>query len=144
MKVGERIREFRITKGWTQKELALNSGLAEITIRQYEKDKRTPKTKQLQEIASALDVSINELLGINPIQTLSNTTKFLNYLDSLGYEYIPTLNNDVIGDGSDRGIYVKNKNITIPLTKDEFKKLEKDIINDVETEIYKLRKQKNL
>jgi len=143
MKVGERIREFRIAKGWTQKELAFNSGLAEITIRQYEKGKRTPKTKQLQEIASVLDVSINELLGINPIQTLSNMTKFLNYLDSLGYEYIPTID-AVIGDDYDRGIYIKDESITIPLTKEEFENLENEIMRDVETEIYKLRKQRNL
>ena len=143
MKVGERIREFRIAKGWTQKELAFNSGLAEITIRQYEKGKRTPKTKQLQEIASVLDVSINELLGINPIQTLSNMTKFLNYLDSLGYEYIPTID-AVIGDDYDRGIYIKDESITIPFTKEEFENLENEIMRDVETEIYKLRKQRNL
>ena len=43
MTLGENIKRYRLEKGLTQKQLADNLGLAEITIRQYENDKRTPK-----------------------------------------------------------------------------------------------------
>ena len=36
MTVGEKIRKFRIDQGYTQKELAIMSGLSESAIRNYE------------------------------------------------------------------------------------------------------------
>ena len=43
MSIGENIKNIRMQKGLTQKQLAEKSGVAEITIRQYESDKREPK-----------------------------------------------------------------------------------------------------
>ena len=40
MSIGKRIREYRKALSLTQKELAEQSGTAEITIRQYENGKR--------------------------------------------------------------------------------------------------------
>lgn len=58
MTTGERIKNARKAVGLTQKQLAEMCGIAEITIRQYESDKRIPKSKELTEkIAAALNVS---------------------------------------------------------------------------------------
>ena len=56
MSIGENIKNIRMQKGLTQKQLAEKSGVAEITIRQYESDKREPKITQLQKIIIALDL----------------------------------------------------------------------------------------
>lgn len=65
MTVGERIKELRKSKGLTQKELALKSGVAEITIRQYESDKRQPRLEQIKHIAEVFNVYVGELLADN-------------------------------------------------------------------------------
>lgn len=56
MTVGEKIKIARTLRGFTQKELASLIGLADVRIRQYETNIRTPKDAQLQSIASALGV----------------------------------------------------------------------------------------
>ncbi len=57
-----RIKALRKKAGLTQKELAYKTGLAEITIRQYESGKRQPRLEQLRNIASILGVSIGDLV----------------------------------------------------------------------------------
>ena len=61
MTVGERIKNLRMQKGFTQKKLATLCGLATGTIQQYELEKRKPKIETLRRIADALDVSLAEL-----------------------------------------------------------------------------------
>lgn len=64
MSAGERIRDLRIKKGWSQKKLHLKSGVAEITIRKYENStERQPRLEQLQKIADALGTTTAYLTG---------------------------------------------------------------------------------
>lgn len=62
MTIGEKIKEFRKKAGFTQKQLAKECGLAEITIRQYESGKREPSFDRLFLIAEKLHVSVTELI----------------------------------------------------------------------------------
>ena len=62
MAVGERIRQNRLNKKMTQKELGEKAGIAEPTIRRYELGKLNPKFETLQKIASALEIDVTELL----------------------------------------------------------------------------------
>lgn len=66
MDIGLRIREKRTAAGLTQSQLAELSGVAVITIRQYELGKRQPRADQLRAIASALGVTVDYLLNIKP------------------------------------------------------------------------------
>lgn len=63
MSVGDNIKKARKNAGLTQKELAEKCGAAEITIRQYESNKREPRNEQLMKIARLLDVELYDLLG---------------------------------------------------------------------------------
>ena len=63
MEFGESIKKFRKAAGLTQKQLAEMIGAAEITIRQYENNKRNPSWRQMTAIAKALNVPFEELLG---------------------------------------------------------------------------------
>lgn len=58
---GDAIRSARKKAGLTQKELAEKTGLAEITIRQYENNKREPRNETLQKISIALNIPVSEL-----------------------------------------------------------------------------------
>ena len=66
MTTGEQIKSDRIKAGYTQKKLADLSGVAEITIRQYESGKREPRNEQLIKIAQTLNVNFYDLIGYAP------------------------------------------------------------------------------
>ncbi len=69
MTVGEKIRKTRKQKKMTQNALAGLTGLAAITIRQYEANKYIPKIENLLKITHALETSLPEFL--EPGQTIS-------------------------------------------------------------------------
>ena len=76
------------------------------------------------------------------LKPLKDEVSFLNFLLSLGFEYIDTFYDNEYG--YDRCLYISSEDINIPLTKDEYEDLRKAVIGDVEIEIYKLRKEKGL
>jgi XRE family aerobic/anaerobic benzoate catabolism transcriptional regulator len=59
---GERIRKLRRAQGWRQIDLAEQSGVHEVHISDLERGTREPGLRTLSKIASALDVSLSELL----------------------------------------------------------------------------------
>lgn len=65
MTFGERLRQTRKNKGYTQKELASIIGIAKSTLTGYEKDNREPDVIKIKKLAEALDVSAGYLLGVD-------------------------------------------------------------------------------
>lgn len=61
MTIGEEIKKARTKKGLTQKQLSEMTGIAEITIRQYEAGKYKPKLDKLKIISDALGASLVEI-----------------------------------------------------------------------------------
>lgn len=70
MTIGQEIKRRRKELNMTQKQLAAETGLAEITIRQYEAGKYVPRHNSLLMLADALGVSVMDLL---PDGAISNT-----------------------------------------------------------------------
>lgn len=62
MTTGERIKKIRQEKGLSQKELGKILHVSQQMIGQYESSDNTLKPTTLQKIASALQISINDLL----------------------------------------------------------------------------------
>lgn len=62
MTIGEKIRYIRKEKGLTQKELSKRSGIAEITIRQYEASKYNPKPGAIMKLCVGLDCKISDII----------------------------------------------------------------------------------
>lgn len=82
MTIGEKIRFARKEKGLTQKDLARLSGVAEISIRNYENGKRQPRAEQLAMVAAALQINFMNFLQSDagsPFLAASD------WLESLGY-----------------------------------------------------------
>lgn len=63
MNIGQKIKQARLQKGLTQKQLGAKSGSTQQMIAQYENGKHTPKIDTLNHIADALDISLTDLLG---------------------------------------------------------------------------------
>ena len=76
MTIGEKIRYFRLLRGYTQAELGDKLGLQADRIRQYENDVRTPKADLLKNIADSLDVDVEALSDIN----VQNATDIMHIL----------------------------------------------------------------
>lgn len=67
--IGYCIRELRLQKGLTQADLARLVGCAQNTIAEWENRKgRAPGKKLLSQVAQALEVSLDSLLGIGKIE----------------------------------------------------------------------------
>ncbi|MCK1242413.1 XRE family transcriptional regulator [Streptococcus uberis] len=58
--VGDKIRELRLRKGLTQKELAEKIGMGHTTIANYEKGIRAPKKNKIFKIANVLGYSVDD------------------------------------------------------------------------------------
>lgn len=61
MTLGEIIKQARITKGLSQKELAALLGTTPQNLAQYENNRRRPRINTLKNIASAMNITLGEL-----------------------------------------------------------------------------------
>lgn len=61
--IGDRIKQFREAKGWTQDDLADAAAIHRVTIAKYEANKVIPKSTSLGRMAAALEVDAGCLLG---------------------------------------------------------------------------------
>lgn len=76
MNIGEQIRELRIKKGLTQKQLGELCNMADSAIRRYESGRARPKVTTLLKIVEALDADIFDILDNTDYLPPSNDKKF--------------------------------------------------------------------
>jgi len=81
--LGQRIARFRKERGFTQIELAERMGLIQGLVSDYELDKLRPYPEMLVRFAHALEVSTDELLGVNNISKKNGTKPSLKILRRL-------------------------------------------------------------
>lgn len=81
--IGSKIKEFRLKRNLTQKELAKLVNVGDTTIANYEKGFRSPKKDTMFDLANAFNVSIDDLFP--PIQkdSSSNTLQIQTIYDQL-------------------------------------------------------------
>ena len=61
--IGQRIRELRKQRLWTQKDLGARAGIEPKNIGGYESGRLTASRKTLEKFAQALEVSLEELIA---------------------------------------------------------------------------------
>ncbi len=62
-KTGERVRELRKARRWSQQRLGDEAGVSAQTIWHMETGRHVPETATLLKVAGALGVTLGELLG---------------------------------------------------------------------------------
>lgn len=67
IKIGERLKELRKSKGWTQVQVATKMGLTDSVISFYERQERAPSPEVLIKFAELYDVSTDYLLGVEKV-----------------------------------------------------------------------------
>lgn len=90
IKIGSKIKELRMSKGLTQREMAKQLNLSFSTYSNYENNYREPKLEIIEEIAGILGVTIQYLIGTSSSDKLEEDYRktkgtFIDYLYSLGY-----------------------------------------------------------
>jgi len=85
MSIGETLVILRKKKSWTQERLSQESGISHQAISNIETGRNAPSEASLRLLASALNVSVDELLGKEPpvrreAFSLSDMEKDLLYL----------------------------------------------------------------
>lgn len=78
MTIGEQIRILRRQHNMTQKKLSELSGLATITIQQYEANKYKPKVEQLEKIAKAFDINVTTFLDYEKNTSLKQEEDYMD------------------------------------------------------------------
>lgn len=63
--LGERLKELREERGYTQKQLSEELGINSVTYLHYEKEQREPPLSLLADISRFYGVSVDYLLGLN-------------------------------------------------------------------------------
>ncbi len=63
MELNERIKMFMNERKYTQKELAEKTGITEASMSKYLSGDRTPRIDVIVNLANALDITTDELLG---------------------------------------------------------------------------------
>ncbi len=64
MDIGNRIKELREGKKWSQEELAAKMGITQDSISLWEKNRRTPNTQYVIALCNLFEISSDYLLGI--------------------------------------------------------------------------------
>ena len=63
--LGDRIKQLRKMKGFTQEEFAIKLNVVRQTVSKWEKGISVPDAIMIEKIADILDVTVNEILGGN-------------------------------------------------------------------------------
>lgn len=102
--IGERIARVRKDRGFTQTELANEMGIIQKLVSDYERDRLRPHPEMLARFALALEVTTDELIGLNKIKT-SKTISNRRLLRRLAQiEALPRKAQDTIIDMIDLAI----------------------------------------
>jgi transcriptional regulator with XRE-family HTH domain len=67
--LGMRLRRLRVASDLSQCELASLTGVSPRALCSYEKDQREPPAHNLPVLARHLGVTVDELLGLRPVET---------------------------------------------------------------------------
>jgi transcriptional regulator with XRE-family HTH domain len=84
---GKRLAKLRKAAGYTQQQLADEIGATRRMIAYYEAESQHPPANMLVELAQALNVSSDTLLGIKPVESLplsSRLERRIRQIEKLG------------------------------------------------------------
>ncbi|WP_404989051.1 helix-turn-helix domain-containing protein [Clostridium culturomicium] len=79
LNIGDKIKAARKSANITQKELANMIGVTTTTIQNYENNRREPNFNTLECISKALNLSINELLGVQNDFTFADSLNDIRF-----------------------------------------------------------------
>ena len=88
--LGERIKTSRISRGWTQEELAGKIGTTKHVISNWERNKGNPDPEQITTLANTFEVSADYLLGLSNFSELHFRDPFgqITLMPTIDYSFV--------------------------------------------------------
>lgn len=98
MNIGERIKEARLERKMTQAQLAEKSGIAVITLSQYERGKRQPRIEQLAALSCALCIELDYFINAHSSYKTATEaiTAFENFAQGVENDYIKSQEKELL------------------------------------------------
>ena len=94
MNVLDRIVELRTAKGWSEYQLAEESGMTQSTISSWYRRHMTPSVPSLERICDAFDISLSQFFmesGSQPIVLTDKQVELMNATNKLSPEQLDNL-----------------------------------------------------
>lgn len=107
MNIGKKIKKYRKLKKLTQKQLANQIEISEMSIRRYERGERQPTVDVLNLIANALDIDTSELL-VSPEDYSEDIRPFVPASLYKGKEYTDNLFDELLSIEKQIRLYEDN------------------------------------
>ncbi|MCR5704043.1 MAG: helix-turn-helix transcriptional regulator [Eubacterium sp.] len=83
----EKLKKFRESRNLTQSAFAKLIGLSKATYNRYETLHAQPSMSLLIKMASVLEVTLNELVGFDGVESISNIDETYYTLNDMGIDY---------------------------------------------------------
>lgn len=103
--LGERIKQLRVSREWTQGELADRIGTTKHVISTWERGKANPNPEQIIALANTLEVSADYLLGLtnypqphlrDPFGQLPiSPTNVYTFVNKMGWDLLKLINSGI-------------------------------------------------
>lgn len=123
--LGERIKTSRISRGWTQEELAKKINTTKHVISNWERNKGNPDPNQITELANTFEISADYLLG------LSNFPE-PHFRDPFGQiSLIPTIDYSFINESTWDLLKLLRSGISLTVDVNEIAPKDKELISTV-------------
>lgn len=117
IKIGSRIKAYRINSGLTQREMAKKLGLSFSTYSNYENNYREPPSDVIDKICEILEINIPDLFGIGePIITHTDLSDIEEKLYHLGYS--------IGGDESEGYLWINYPDGTLSVSQEDLLSLD--------------------
>ena len=90
-----KLKDLRKEKGLTQTELGKQTGIPRSTIANWEQDRCEPSLQDLATISSFFNVTGNYLIGLDDLETPSDSAKALSFRENELLKFFSVLPDDV-------------------------------------------------
>ena len=91
MSLGKRIQSYRKQKGLSQEQLASRLNISRQALSKWESDINVPNIDKIMDVAKALEITLNELLGLE-----EDSNDEYAKLESILNQVVLTQNNEII------------------------------------------------
>ena len=142
--IGKNIKQIRESRNISRKDLIPHLGVSIQALSQYENCKRLPNDEMLNRLAKALDVSVEELLGIQKLSPNEKTyinEKTGKVTHDLAYKEVENRipKQDIWSTLMDMQKYAYDKsNFYIGLDGQEYKELLDEVIKTINNHAFKI------
>lgn len=109
MKIGDRIKQIRLSKNISQKQLASILNIPVSTLANYENNHREPKIETLKKIANALNIKLTDLMN-DDLGTLTKEYLFQDNLLDISISSLEYYLNDKLLKDSEKAVLMNFTN----------------------------------